>query len=61
MEVSVIYDDGMMDVVDPQRLQALIDADRIIKFQRSDGWVYPGIDPVRTSNSGYQGPERRMN
>ena len=61
MGVSVIYEDGMMDVVDPQRLQTLIDADSIVKFQRSDGWVYLGIDPVRTANSGYQGPEKRMN
>ena len=60
-EVSVVYQDGMMDMVEPEVLQALIDNDGIIKFQRADGWVYPGIDPVRkVSSSPYQGPERRL-
>jgi len=60
-EVPVVYQDGMMDMVDPTILQRLIEADDIVKFQRADGWVYPGIDPVRrVLNSGYQGPERRM-
>ena len=36
-EVSVIYQDGMMDMVKPQKLQGLIESDEIIKFQRSDG------------------------
>jgi len=60
-EVSVVYQDGMMDMVDPASLQRLIETDEIVKFQRADGWVYPGIDPVRRAiRSGYQGPERRM-
>ncbi|MCW8858481.1 MAG: hypothetical protein OQK50_03245 [Deltaproteobacteria bacterium] len=60
-EVSVVYQDGMMDMVEPQALQRLINADGIIKFQRADGWVYPGIDPVRRlPSTTYQGPERRF-
>ena len=60
-EVSVIYQDGMMDMVKPQKLQGLIESDEIIKFQRSDGWVYLGIDPVRgLTRSDYQGQERRF-
>jgi len=60
-EVPVVYQDGMMDMVDPTVLQNLIETDEIVKFQRSDGWAYPGIDPVRRlMRSGYQGPERRM-
>ena len=60
-EVSVIYQDGMMDMVKPQKLQGLIDTDEIVKFQRSDGWVYLGIDPVRgLAHSDYQGQERRF-
>lgn len=60
-EVPVVYQDGMMDMVEPQILQGLIDKDSIVKFQRSDGWVYPGIDPVRRfAHRTYQGPERRM-
>ncbi len=59
-EVPVVYQDGMMDMVEPAVLQSLIDSDEIVKFQRTDGWVYPGIDPVRRLvRSSYQGPERR--
>lgn len=60
-EVAVVYQDGMMDIVNTHILQDLIEADDIIKFQRTDGWVYPGIDPIRGSrDAGYQGPERRL-
>ena len=60
-EVSVVYQDGMMGIVKSQRLQKLIDSDDIVKFQRSDGWVYPEVDPVRClMPSGYQGVERRI-
>jgi len=60
-EVPVVYQDGMMDMVEAQVLQDLIERDSIVKFQRADGWVYPGIDPVRRfSHRNYQGPERRL-
>ena len=60
-EVSVVYQNGMMGMVDPQVLQGLIESGDIVKFQRTDGWVYPGIDPVRCLvGSGYQGVERRF-
>ena len=60
IEIPVVYQDGMMDMVEPVALQGLIETDEIVKFQRNDGWVYPGIDPVRSaSRSGYRGPERR--
>jgi len=60
-EIPVVYQDGMMDMVDPVILQRLIETDEIVKFQRADGWVYPGIDPVRSNmRPEYQGPERRM-
>jgi len=59
-EISVIFQDGMMDAVSAETLQTLIDSEVIVKFQRTDGWVYPGLDPVRKhSYSSYQGPERR--
>lgn len=59
--VPVVYPDGMMDVVDSLSLQVLIEEDTIIKFQRADGWVYVGIDPVRVQgHDNYQGPERRF-
>lgn len=60
-EVPVVYQDGMMDMVKTQVLQGLIEKDDIVKFQRADGWVYPGIDPVRRfAHRTYQGPERRL-
>lgn len=60
-EVAVVYPDGMMDMVEPQFLQGLIRDDEIVKFQRADGWVYVGIDPVRHIVSAtYRGPERRL-
>ena len=39
--ISVIYSDGMLDMVSPLKLQKLIRRGGIVKFQRSDGWVYP--------------------
>ena len=60
-EVTVVYQDGMMDMVETQMLQDLIEKDSIVKFQRADGWVYPGIDPVRRfAHRNYKGPERRL-
>ena len=60
-DVPVVYQDGMMDMVGPQILHDLIKSDEIVKFQRSDGWVYPGIDPVRRfAHRTYRGPERRL-
>jgi hypothetical protein len=35
---------------------------KIVKFQRADGWVTVGVDPLRkmTQDSLYNGPERRI-
>ncbi len=61
-EISVVYADGMMDMVPVTQLQSLIDGEDIIKFQRQDGWVYLGVDPVRIRPAAsYRGPERRFN
>ena len=58
--IPIVYEDGLMDQVDTQSLQVLIEGDMIVKFQRGEGWVYPGVDPVRRSRrEDYQGPERR--
>jgi len=60
-DISVVYHDGMLGIVDPEKLQGLIERDRIIKFQRSEGWVYPEIDPIRIlASTEYQGSERRF-
>lgn len=35
---------------------------KIVKFERSDGWVTVGVDPLRemTQDRFYNGPERRI-
>jgi hypothetical protein len=61
LNVPVVYEDGMMDQVDPQSLQVLIEEETIIKFQRGEGWAYVGVDPVRRKKrDDYPGPERRQ-
>jgi hypothetical protein len=61
-EISVVYQDGMMGAVESQVLQELIERDEIVKFHRSEGWVYPGVDPIRgVADGSYQGPDRRLN
>ncbi len=58
--IPIVYEDGMMDQVDPRSLQVLIEGDMIVKFRRKGGWVYVGVDPVRKSRrENYRGPERR--
>jgi hypothetical protein len=44
-------------------LEQMITSKRISRFQRSDGWVTIGIDPLRgtTPDITYSGPERRNN
>jgi hypothetical protein len=61
LSVPVVYEDGMMDQVDPRSLQILIEEEIIIKFQRGEGWAYVGVDPVRGKpRDHYPGPERRQ-
>jgi len=61
LSVPVVYEDGMMDQVDPLSLQILIEENMIVKFQRGEGWAYVGLDPIRRSDSDeYAGPERRQ-
>lgn len=60
LSVPIVYEDGMMDQVDPLSLQVLIEEEMIVKFQRGEGWAYIGLDPIRRSDRyDYSGPERR--
>lgn len=60
LSVPIVYEDGMMDQVDPLSLQVLIEEEMIVKFQRGEGWAYIGLDPIRRSDrDDYPGPERR--
>ncbi len=51
MLIRVQYADNSYDQVDGAKLDSLIATNSIIGFKRSNGWVRPGIDPVRTARS----------
>lgn len=62
MLIRVMYQDGRFDMVKPQMLDALLDDQRVDRFQRGQGWAIVGRDVLRKArNSGqYHGPERRL-
>ena len=49
MLIHVIRSNDHYDYVKDFMLDSLIDSKEVVKFQRSTGWVTPGIDPVRRS------------
>jgi len=61
MLIRVQYVDNRYDMVKDIWLEEMITSKRISRFQRSDGWVIIGVDPVRGSKPDmtYSGPERR--
>jgi hypothetical protein len=60
MLIRVMYDDGTFDMVKPQRLDLLLETEKLTSFKRSDSWVVIGRDTLRSSRSqGHKGVERR--
>ena len=59
MVIRVVYDNGSYDMIKTTRLDDLIPSGKVLKFFRSDGWVTVGVDPIRTAQVRYDGPERR--
>ncbi len=61
MMVRIVYHNNRYDMVKSTRLDELITANMVAKFQRASGWVTIGVDPIRASRRGapYTGPERR--
>lgn len=61
MLIRVKYVDDRFDMVRPEILDRLLEAGKVREFQRSDGWVMPGIANLRRkkSRSGDSVPERR--
>lgn len=60
MLIRVKYVDERFDMVRPEILDRLLEAGKVREFQRSDGWVMPGIGSMRRTNvNGYSGTERR--
>lgn len=60
MMVRVMYRDRKYDMVNASLLDKLITSGRILKFQRVEGWITIGKDPLRGSGGIYTGPERRQ-
>lgn len=62
MLVHVVYHDEKHDFIKDTRLNEFIEAGKIARFLRSDGWVSVGVDPVRTNppDFAYSGIERRQ-
>ena len=59
MPVKVIYENDVLDEIEPSSLDQLIALNRIKKFLRSEGWATVGTDPIRGRRRRYEGPERR--
>lgn len=45
--INVVRSNGLMDRISTELLDRLIAANGIDQFERSDGWVQVGIDPIR--------------
>lgn len=61
MLVHVVYHDEKHDFIKDTRLNEFIEAGKIARFLRSDGWVRVGADPTRVNSPdfAYSGVERR--
>lgn len=60
-KIKVVYRNGVRDKIGPSLLPALIDAREVVQFQRTDGWVTVGIDPIRgMGGPPYLGDDRRI-
>lgn len=62
--IKAIIDDGSYHYLSPSALDVLLEHDLVLKFERSDGWVTVGIDPIRMPNrvetdQPFSGPDRR--
>lgn len=60
MLIRVKYVDERFDMVRPEILDRLLEAGKVREFQRSDGWVMPGLNNLRQKNRiNYTGTDRR--
>ncbi len=59
--VKVELKDGTICQVALEGLEALLDHDKVARFERSGGWAVIGRDPLRNKERGtvYSIPERR--
>ncbi|HEY5673681.1 MAG TPA: hypothetical protein VIR78_08250 [Malonomonas sp.] len=60
-KINVVYRNGVKDRISPALLTTLIDSRQIDQFERVDGWIRVGIDPIRGMGGvSYEGSERRV-
>ena len=61
MLIRVKYLDSRFDMVRPEILDHLLDAGKVMEFQRRDGWVMPKSGNLRKMNrNDYSGSGRRL-
>ena len=61
-KITVVFTNGVTDRITPALLDSLIRSRRIDQFEREDGWVEVGIDPLRgMGGPKYEGVDRRLN
>lgn len=61
MMVPVLLKNGTEEIVAPQVLDRMLEADQVMYFKRSDGWVVVGRDSIRgMGGTLYHGKERRF-
>ena len=60
MLIPVVLKDGHEEFVSNEEFQFLLLTEKIMSFKRSDGWVVPGRDKMRTQRAPYNGEERRQ-
>ncbi|SPQ00501.1 conserved hypothetical protein [Candidatus Sulfobium mesophilum] len=54
MLITVVYQDGKQDLVDPLVLKKLLASDKVKRFLRSDGWAIVGRSPMRGDDKRYK-------
>jgi hypothetical protein len=59
--IRVELKDGTICRMAIKAFNLFLSQDKIMRFERSDGWVIVGKDPLRcpVNNKSYSGPERR--
>ena len=60
--IRVELKDGSICRMAIKAFNLFLDQGKIVKFERADGWVTVGVDPLRDIKESrrYSGPERRV-
>lgn len=59
MPVKIMYQNDILDEIEPACLDELISSNKIKKIFRSGGWASVATAPMRGRRRRYEGPERR--